>query len=306
MGAATPTRYTRAAWGFVAYTVFVIVWGAVVRATLSGDGCGDHWPLCNGEAVPLSPSVETLIEFGHRLTSGLAWIGALAFFVVSRRRFDPTHPARRAAFFGWVFMTTEALIGAGLVLTRMVADNPDTARGYWAAAHLLNTFALLSALTLHARYSADRTKAVLSRFDRRATLGVFILLGIVGATGAIAALGDTLFPARDLASALAQDVSSEAHIFLRLRTLHPVFALAASAGAAVLGSRAWFGRVDDWTPHSRWGAAVAGLAITQVVLGFLNVLLLAPIWMQLVHLVVADALWIALVMLMTSPRPSSR
>ncbi|MEM9865439.1 MAG: COX15/CtaA family protein [Myxococcota bacterium] len=143
-------RYAKAAWAMVAYTVFVIAWGAVVRATLSGAGCGDHWPLCNGEVVPLAPSLETIIEFGHRLTSGLSLLFCVAFVVASRRVFERGHPARRAAVVALGFMVLEALIGAGLVLLKLVAENPDEARGYWAAAHVVNTFLLLGALTLHA------------------------------------------------------------------------------------------------------------------------------------------------------------
>ena len=287
------SRYVRASWAFIAYTVLVIVWGAVVRATLSGAGCGDHWPMCNGEVVPVAPSVETVVEFTHRLTSGLAWIFALGFVFWSRRAFEAGHLARRGAALGLLFMSTEALIGAGLVLTKMVADNPDAARGWWAAAHLLNTFALLTVLTLHAHWAAGGRPAPIAPRLRAAFSLVFALLAMVGATGAIAALGDTLFPAESLTHALAQDLDAGSHIFLRLRTLHPVFALAAAAGAMFLGG-AQFSRGG---PGARLGLIVASLAVLQTALGFLNVLLLAPTWLQLVHLVIADALWITLVLL---------
>src|SRR5690606_16329641 len=136
-------RYARLAWGFVVYTIGVILWGAFVRASLSGDGCGDHWPLCDGEVIPVAPDAKKLVELTHRITSGLAWIGALAFWIVARRRAKQVDEAttaspeverarlvHRGAFWGFFFMTTEALVGAGLVLFRMVAENPDTARGY--------------------------------------------------------------------------------------------------------------------------------------------------------------------------------
>lgn len=287
------SRYVRASWAFVAYTVLVIVWGAVVRATLSGAGCGDHWPMCNGEIVPVAPSVETMVEFTHRLTSGLAWIFAFGFVLWSRRAFAKGHLARRGAALGLVFMTTEALIGAGLVLTKMVADNPDAARGWWAAAHLLNTFALLTALTLHAHWANGGRPVPLAPRFRAAFALVFTLLAVVGATGAIAALGDTLFPAASLRDALAQDVDAGAHIFLRLRTLHPVFALAAAAGAMFLGGA----RFSRGGSDARLGLVVASVAVLQTGLGFLNVMLLAPTWLQLVHLVIADGLWIGLVLL---------
>lgn len=271
----------------IVYTLFVILWGALVRATLSGAGCGDHWPLCNGEVVPLDPSVETLIELTHRITSGLAWIFALLFVVFARRVFAEGHLARRGA--GWVlfFMTTEALVGAGLVLTKMVADNPEGTRAYWAAAHLLNTFALLFALTLHAHYAGEGKALRLPQADRWFVRVVYGVLLVVGATGAIAALGDTLFPATSLGEALAQDLDATSHIFLRLRALHPIAALLGAGLCITLGVRAY--NRDVGAP-AMW---VLGVACTQVGLGFLNVLLLAPVWLQLVHLALADALWIS-------------
>ena len=129
------------------FTVFVILWGALVRATGSGAGCGSHWPLCNGEVVPQAPAVATIIEFGHRLTSGLALILAVALWRVARRSLPAEAPARRAALASLIFMITEALIGAGLVLLEYVADDQRLARGFWVAGHLVNTFLLVAALT---------------------------------------------------------------------------------------------------------------------------------------------------------------
>lgn len=271
----------------IAYTLFVILWGALVRATLSGAGCGDHWPLCNGEVVPLDPSLETIIELTHRITSGLAWIFALLFVVFARRVFEKGHLARRGAGMVLFFMTTEALVGAGLVLTKMVADNPESSRAYWAAAHLLNTFALLFALTLHAHYARGGKAIALPRAELIFFRVVYAVLLLVGATGAIAALGDTLFPAASLGEAIAQDLDSGSHIFIRLRALHPIAALIGAGLCITLGVRAYN---QDVGAPAIW---VLGLACAQVGLGFLNVLLLAPVWIQLVHLALADALWIS-------------
>ncbi|MBX3246930.1 MAG: COX15/CtaA family protein [Myxococcales bacterium] len=283
--------YRRLASAFVVYTVAVVLWGALVRATLSGDGCGDHWPLCDGEVIPVAPSAKKLVELTHRITSGVAWIGALAFWVSARRRFERGLPIRRAAFWGFFFMTTEALVGAGLVVFRMVADNPDTARGYWMALHLVNTFVLLAVLTLHA-YFAYGGRPFRAR-GRAGTGFVGIGLGLlaVGVTGAIAALGDTLFPVGSLAEGIAQDLDPEAHVFLRLRVAHPVVALVVSA-AVLLRASALAATAD--APRIRQLAIVVALAtVAQVGLGFLNVALLAPVWLQLVHLAVADGIWIA-------------
>lgn len=277
-------RYRRASVAYLAYTVGVILWGALVRATLSGDGCGDHWPLCNGEVVPLAPSTETMIELTHRVTSGLAWFIA-AGFLVWNRKFD-NRLVRRGALWSFVFMTTEALVGAGLVVFRMVADNPDTARGYWSAAHLTNTLLLLAALTLHTYWAYGGATV---RWSKRAWWLVAVLIGwmLLGASGAIAALGDTLFPSSSLAEGVAADFSASSHLFLRLRTLHPILALGVGAGTLYLIGK-------EMSTQRRFALAVGALLITQIGLGFLNVLLLAPIWLQLVHLLVADVLWIGL------------
>ena len=286
------STYGRWAWIFVAYTIGVILWGAFVRASLSGDGCGDHWPLCNGEVVPTAPALKTVVELTHRVTSGLAWIAALAFVVASRRIFAQGHPARRGAAWGLFFMTTEALVGAGLVIFRMVADNPDHARGGVAIVHLCNTFLLLSALTLHARW-ASRPQPLRWRDRPQWAFGMgvgFVGLLLVGATGAVAALGDTLFPSSTLGEGMARDFDPTSHLFLRLRVLHPIVAIATALYLTALGG-AMAAREGML---ARYGAWVAALAIAQIALGLLNVALLAPVWLQLVHLAVADALWIAL------------
>jgi len=208
-------RFAIGASALLAYTVGVVLWGAYVRATLSGDGCGDHWPLCNGVAVPVNPSLKTIVELTHRVTSGLCWIWTFVMWVIALRVFERGQATRSAAGWSLFFMTTEALVGAGLVLFRMVADNPSTARGAWMAAHLINTFLLLSALTWMA-YSAWREGGARFPSDTRsrwALGGAAAVVLFVGVSGAIAALGDTLFPASSLADGLREDFSPTAHIF---------------------------------------------------------------------------------------------
>src|SRR5215467_12703113 len=78
-----PGRVSAFAWGVLAYNVAVIAWGAFVRASGSGAGCGRHWPLCNGEVVPRPTSVATVIEATHRATSGLALVGVVGLLVAT-------------------------------------------------------------------------------------------------------------------------------------------------------------------------------------------------------------------------------
>lgn len=290
-------RYLWLAWGTLVYNLGVIAWGAYVRATGSGAGCGSHWPLCNGEVIPRAPSVETLIEFSHRLTSGLALLLVVAMVWMSRRVFERGHPARRGAWLSLAIMVVEALLGAGLVIFGLVEDNDSIARAVVMGLHLVNTLLLLGALTLAAWWASGGGPV---RLAGKEGMGVLLGIGVVamlvlGVSGAITALGDTLFPARSLREGLAMDFSPTAHILLRLRILHPVIAIATgvylslAAGAAALFMPSPFVR--------RLSAALVGLFALQVGLGFLNLYLLAPVWMQLIHLLVADLVWIALVLL---------
>lgn len=293
--APAPRALRRFAWGGLTFVMVVILWGAYVRATGSGAGCGDHWPLCNGELVPRSPGAQTLVEFTHRLTSGLALLFAVALPAWTFRATAPRHPARKASIYCLIFMLLEAAIGAGLVLFQLVADDPSLARAYAISAHLVNTFLLLGALTVTASLLSGEPAPQIRDQGGSGALFVGTAAGMVflGVSGAIAALGDTLFPSRSLAEGLAQDFSSTAHIFLRLRLLHPFIAI--GVGALAVGT-AW--HASSTRPSERqlrWAWTVTGLVAVQLAAGLVNVLLLAPVWMQLVHLALADLLWIAVV-----------
>jgi cytochrome c oxidase assembly protein subunit 15 len=295
-------RLARLAWIVVAINLAVIGWGAYVRASGSGAGCGQHWPLCNGVVVPREPALATIIELTHRVTSGVALLALVALVVAVWRNRPAGHPARRAAGWAMLFMLTEAGVGAGLVLFELVADNASMARALFMAVHLANTFLLLGAMTLTARWLQDGPSgfAVAGRGGRAAVLG--LLAGgvlVVSVSGAVAALGDTLFPATSLGHALSQDLSPTSHVLLRLRVIHPVLAAIVAIALIVIAPRM---PVDDAAADSVLapGAHVALLAALQAGLGLLNVALLAPVWLQLVHLLVADLLWIAVVLLAAS------
>ena len=290
-------RLTRVAWLTLGWTVAVILWGAFVRATGSGAGCGAHWPLCNGEVVPRAPLLETMVEYTHRLTSGVALLLVLALAAWVFRERPKGHPARWAAMASVFFILTEAGVGAALVLLRLVAENESVARALFMAGHLANTFMLLAALALTAHWCG--TDAPLRRDLLRRDGWVFglafLVLLLVGKSGAVAALGDTLYPAQSLLAGLAQDLSPTATILVRLRVLHPLIAVAGTLAVAFAAARVLQAIEDSGT--RRWAWAVAGLALAQLGAGMLNLILLAPVWMQIVHLLLADVLWIALVLL---------
>ena len=285
-------RFARYAWCVLSYNLAVILWGAVVRATGSGAGCGSHWPLCNGEVVPRAPALETLIEFSHRVTSGLALLLVLGLVVFALRAFPKGHAVRFWAWAAFAFILGEAAVGAGLVLFQLVAGDKSVARALFMGSHLINTFLLLGALTLTA-YRAGAADA--RRIDGRSAAALSGML-IVGCSGAIAALGDTLFPAATLREALAQDLSPAAHTLLRLRVLHPFLSAGVGIGLVAMAWRTLQGAASA----SRYARAVIGLVALQTLAGAVNVLLLAPIALQIIHLLLADLLWIALVLLAAS------
>ena len=293
-------RLTRFAWLVLGYNILVILWGAVVRATGSGAGCGSHWPLCNGEVIPRAQATATLIEFSHRLTSGLALLLVVALLVWVFRGRPRGHPARSAAAWTMAFMLGEAAVGAMLVLFELVAENRSLARGLFMATHLVNTFFLLGALALTAHFAGGAPPVRLRGRTREASLfglAAFLLL-LSSASGAVAALGDTLFPSQTLAEALRADLSASSHLLLRLRVLHPFVAVATAALLVVLSMLAGRGSLD-WNVK-RLARTLAGLALAQTALGAMNVLLLAPVWLQLLHLLLADVVWIAFVLLAAS------
>ncbi len=301
------TRFAKYAWFTLFFNVLVILWGALVRATGSGAGCGRHWPDCQGAWVPLSPTLETLIEFTHRATSGLALVLVLVLVVWAVRAFPRGAPVRAGAWASLAFIVVEALVGAGLVLFELVAENSSAARAVVIALHLANTLLLLGALALTAWWAGGGA-ALRPREHGKLSgawgLGASLLLGL-GATGAVTALGDTLFPAGSLAEGLRQDVSPTAHFLVTLRVWHPLLAVA--SGAFLLPAARWMGQTQPSARRpARW---VMGLFALQLGLGALNLALLAPLPLQLVHLLVADGLWIAYVLLgaaALAARPAAR
>ncbi|MEO2168940.1 MAG: COX15/CtaA family protein, partial [bacterium] len=263
------TRFARYAWWTLWLTILVILWGTVVRATGSGAGCGSHWPLCNGVVVPLAPAAKTLIEFGHRLTSGVDLLLVVVLVWGARRAWPAGHRVRSAAWASLVLILIEALLGAGLVLLEYVADNAEIARGWWVGAHLLNTYLLLAVLTFTAHF-ASGGRAFAVRGSRAAMLaGVLGMMALLGISGALTALGDTLFPVADLAAAKALTFSPDAHIFVRLRVWHPVLAVVAGV---ILLATVWQVAVQAQNARvSRLSVQLSGLFLTQIAIGVANV-----------------------------------
>jgi len=272
------------------------LWGAFVRATGSGAGCGSHWPTCNGQVIHWPAQTETLIEFTHRLTSGVALILVIGLLIWAFRSYPKGSAVRVGAVLSFVFILTEALIGAGLVLFELVAENASSARAVAIAVHLVNTFILLAVLTLTAWWASPGGKPLQlknSWLNGALALGFLAILG-VGATGAVIALGDTLFPAASLSEGLKQKFSPTAHFLVRLRPYHPLVAIGVGIYliiiAGIFNSRS--GRAEP----RKFSRILTILYFIQLGAGALNVVLLAPIWLQLLHLLLSDLILVVWVL----------
>jgi cytochrome c oxidase assembly protein subunit 15 len=292
----------RFAWGVLVYFVAVILWGTLVRATGSGAGCGDHWPLCNGTVMQHSPRIDTIIEFTHRLTSGLSFFSVVALLIWTWNATLRGHLARTAAAASVIFTLVEAILGALLVKLGLTAQSHSPLRPAYLALHLTNTLLLLAALALTA-HMLSRTHGYMRGHIRIvAPLGAVAAAAVVlvvGVTGSLAALGDTLFPATSLSQALTQDFSSTSGWLLRWRWTHPAIAFVSSVFLIWLVVRAVQRPAQGKAYWDNRGLSALVLLLlgAQYILGVLDVFLLAPVWLQVVHLLGADVLWVALVVL---------
>lgn len=274
----------RYAWFVLVFNVGVIVLGALVRATGSGAGCGRSWPTCQGELIP-SLEGATSIEFTHRAASGVALVLVFVLAALVWRSASPGAPARTGAVLSVVAIVGEAAIGAMIVLAEWVADDATVARAVAVPFHLVNTFFLLAALALTAFWLGGGWRIGL-RGSEVARLVIFgtVALVLIAASGAITALADTLFPD----DGLAADFAAGSHFLTRLRIIHPILAVGAALAGWLVAKRSGGGM--------RWAGAFPILVSLMLVSGILNVALGVPVWMQLVHLALADTLWIVFVL----------
>jgi heme A synthase len=282
----------RYAWATLWVNIGVILFGAYVRATGSGAGCGASWPTCNGEIIPSALDGARAIEFTHRATSGIALIMVAVLVWWIWRSYPAGHRARRGAAYSGVFIIGEALIGAMIVLYEWVADDASAARTAAVPLHLVNTLLLLAALTLTAWWVSGGGPIEMKRdreFGRWWLVGG-VGVGMIAATGAITALADTLFPSESVIEGLREDFTSAEHFLTNLRVAHPIVAVAVGVYLIWLARR--FGMSG---PGRKTARAILALVAVQMLAGALNIALLTPVWMQLVHLLLADLLWVSLV-----------
>jgi cytochrome c oxidase assembly protein subunit 15 len=277
-------------WAVVAYTILIVVWGAWVRISGSGDGCGDHWPLCNGQLVPLQARAKTWVEFSHRLSTGLYGIFVVMQIFLVRRVFSGPHPARTWSALTVFFTITEALIGRQLVTMGLVNESVALARVVVMPLHLVNTAFLLgcAVMTAEAIKYGHIPRADLPPLMRRLlTILVATLLTLL-TTGAVAALGAHLAPSSSIVAGFAKDLSADSHLAVRLRALHPLLALLGPLALYVVLEKL---RDNAPSPLARAMFGRLSLALGAAVLvGVCTLLTLAPTWLKMSHLFMANIL----------------
>jgi len=297
----TTSQLHRFAQFLLVYTLLVILWGAWVRISHSGDGCGASWPLCNGQLIPAAEQKKTWVEYSHRLTSGLFGLLVIYLFFQGRKLAEPGTALRKSLVAVLVFMITEALLGAKLVLFGLVGANDSVLRLFVMGLHQVNSLLLSGSVALVVLYSSDlpeRARAALSPPVTTAkslpkwTVGLLVLFVSVAITGAFASLSATLFPSASVMEGIAKDFAPDAHYLLRLRISHPILATLIGGGLALFF---WMKSQDENNAALRKTTLqVCAVLIVAVVFGYLTLFSLAPIWMKVTHLLIAHVVWITL------------
>lgn len=281
-------KFARFVWGTVGYILLVVMYGAFVRASGSGDGCGSHWPLCNGSLLPMFGDGQAIVEFSHRISSGLVLPLVIWLAVLARRHFEAGHQARTAAYAAVGFTVLEALIGMLLVKFGWVDRNDSVARAGVMGFHVVSTFLLVGSLTALGLLVSGAPKVKLK--DQGPIFwGVVIgllALGFLGISGAVSALGHQLRPVDDV---LKTALKIDSHWMVRLQPLHPLIGASIALYTVLIGGLLAHLRPTDPVRRAvRWVIAIFGL---QIAIGFVSIYLKAPIALQMIHLALADVLF---------------
>ena len=283
----TKKRFQQYSFLVLAFALLTIFWGAWVRLSFSGDGCGASWPLCNGHLLP--DKGPALIEWIHRLTSLICLVLTLALRAFASKVYRLQNaPAKKSAQAALIFIFIEALIGALLVTSGLVAGDQSNMRVLILSLHLVNSLFLTAALGLCFK------TALWPSFKIKKPLIYFALAFIaIALLGNVASLAGQLFPVSSLKEALYLDFLPSSHISLRLRILHPLLAV---LFLTAMGAFVFF--KGEKLLKILWaGAGAVALA------GFLTWALASPLLMKMLHLILAYLLWIGLVFLSVKEGP---
>lgn len=290
-------RFTTYVWFVLAVTIAVVLSGDVVQATKSGAGCGESWPRCDGALIPTLGDAATAIEFTHRMLTtalGFAFAG-MGLWAWRLYRHKRQHPAWKAALWAGAFFVVEVLIGALLVVFGWVEEDASIGRVVADGAHVVNTFLLIGAVALVALYSAG-ARSLDVRSSRSWWLaGGAALLVAIAITGAINSLADFLFESDEVSAAVRAELLETSGWLRQLRTIHPVLAVGGGIALTAIVSFVNATLPREAAGARRVGYFVQGVVGAQVVVGLLNIALRTPLETQLVHLLLADALWIGFI-----------
>ena len=288
-------RFAKFAWTVLVLNLFVILWGAFVRASGSGAGCGSHWPLCNGEIIPLAPRIQTIVEFVHRISSGTAFIFVIVMVVWAWRAYPAGHRVRKGAVACLSGMIAESLAGAGLVLFQWTALDVSFGRIIIMPVHLIITFTLLAALSLTAWWASGGANVQVQGTNAW-LLGIGLLATLLmGMAGAVTALGDTVLPVASLTPGVYANLPTSAEVLVGLRVWHPFIAIAVAMYILFVLNKL---RESHSHPFvARLSMVLVALFVVELGAGVVNIWLAVPIWMQLTHLLLANLTWITMILL---------
>lgn len=290
------------------YTLLVIVWGAWVRISHSGDGCGASWPLCHDQLVPLQTETvgKTWIEYLHRLTSGLYGVVVLVQFFWGRKIFEKDHPILFWLWMSLGFMISEALLGAGLVLLGLVGNDESVGRVSIMTLHLLNSMILTASVASVWNFSKSSFIRSQLAFEKikvspKILISAFVIpFLVVGATGAWAALSSTLFPSQSFIESIMKEFAPDSHFLISLRTLHPIFGTILGAGLILLLILLKPMQINEEIRQRQ--KTLQYLILAQIFIGYLTMFLVSPIKLKFIHLILAHSSWIFLVLWVHSLR----
>lgn len=281
--------YSKWVMALILYSLLVFVWGAWVRISGSGDGCGEHWPFCHGELIPDSYAVKVWIENFHRISTKIYGFFVIGLVIAAFRMAPKGHAVRKGILWAFIFTLLEGLIGAVLVIKGFVVNDDSPQRAVLIALHLTNTFFLMGSLF----YTWFVSFYDLSNLRFNLTKSIMLLktswILLVGGTGAIAALSTTLFPSESVLSGLARDFSGSGHFLEQLRVLHPL--LAVGFFAFVLYQ--WSCPPKTHALAMKWRKWFTLCVAIGFCAGVFTLSLLSPTWLKLTHLVTAHILWLA-------------
>ena len=284
------TYFLSYVWGLLIFTVAVIISGDIVQSTESGAGCGDSWPKCEGSLVPAIENIHTAIEFIHRALTSVLSVGYLGLLAWSYLLFGRRQLVWRSVLFSAFVLLLEILIGAALVFFGWVEDDASWGRVIVDSLHVVNTLILLASLVLILFWASESENRSISKEYSRgrfliAAIGIVMVITI---TGTINSLADTLY----FSDQVVVEETPIAQLLVSVRAVHPLVAI---IGAFLIVGSIYMVMEDPKVTYSGLGFGIFGILFLQIIVGILNIALLTPVETQIIHLSLADALWVLLI-----------